>query len=383
VAAALLLAFIPPLLFGGEFREWIYRGLVFLVVSCPCALAVSVPLTVFAGIGAASRIGVLVKGGEYLEALARGKRAVFDKTGTLTTGVFSVSGILPSDGIAEADLLRLAAGAEEHSNHPLARAVIEEARGRGLSWNSSASEEVPGGGVSAIVDGMVVTAGSPRFLESRGVSMDGVDLQDAAVAVAVDSRYAGRIRLSDRIKPDAEEAVRACRSQGIGEILLLSGDTADAVQETAEKLGVDEWHGSLLPHEKVEILEGLLSSGDGRGSLIAVGDGINDAPLLARADVGIAMGGLGSHAAVDAADVVIMSDEPSKVAAAIGIGRRTGRIVRENILFSLAVKAVILILGVFGITPLWAAVFADVGVTLLVVLNALRALRIPKENSGS
>lgn len=374
VIGALLLAVLPPLLIGGAWTEWIHRALIFLVISCPCALVISVPLSFFGGIGGASRSGVLVKGGNYLELLADAEIVVFDKTGTLTKGVFNVTAVHPDD-ISEAQLLELAALAECYSDHPISRS-LKEAYGRTMdSGRVSDVEELSGRGVRARVDGQVVCAGNDKLMEEIGVRWHPCHRVGTTVHVAVDGRYAGHLVISDEVKEDAAEAIRLLKTEGVRKTVMLTGDAHAVGEDVAKQLGLDEVHAELLPGDKVDRVEELLGQKSPKGKLAFVGDGINDAPVLSRADVGIAMGGMGSDAAIEAADIVLMDDRPTKIAAAIRIARRTRRIVRQNIVFALAVKAAVLLLGALGMANMWEAVFADVGVSVIAILNAMRALR--------
>lgn len=380
VGAAVALAVLPPLLFPDEaLRTWIYRALTFLVVSCPCALVISVPLGFFGGIGAASRNGILVKGGNYLEALSRARTVVFDKTGTLTAGSFRVVEVHAA-GVEEEKLLELAACADSFSSHPVALS-IEKAWGRPVDRKRiSQAEEISGRGVRALVDGNEVRLGNAEMMEDAGIAFEIPEGSGTFVHAALGGEYAGWIRIADEIKPDAAEAVNELRKEGVRRIVMLTGDNPAAGEAVGAAVGVDEVHAGLLPEQKVEKMEEL-AEGRGSGTLVFVGDGINDAPVLARADVGVAMGGIGSDAAVEAADVVLMTDEPSKVADAVRIGRRTLKIVRENIVFALGVKAVVLMLSVVGLASMWEAVFADVGVSVLAILNSARALSFRRRST--
>lgn len=374
VIAALLLAVVPPIILSGSWAEWIHRALIFLVISCPCALVISVPLSFFGGIGGASKQGILVKGGNYLEVLANTETVVFDKTGTLTKGVFNVTVIHPDD-CSKQQLLELTALAESYSEHPISRS-LKDAYGRAIdSSRVSEVEELSGRGVRAVVDGRLVCAGNGKLMEEIGVSWHPCHHAGTTVHVAVDGNYAGHIVISDEIKTDASQAIAALKAQGVHKTVMLTGDAKAVGEEVAKQLGLDEVHAELLPADKVAEVEQLLTEKSSKGKLAFVGDGINDAPVLSRADVGIAMGAMGSDAAIEAADIVLMDDKPSKIAAAICIAKRTLRIVRQNIAFALAVKALVLILGAFGIANMWEAVFADVGVSVLAVLNAMRALK--------
>ena len=378
VGIAVLLAVIPPLFVPGElFSDWVYRAMVFLVTSCPCALVISVPLGFFGGIGGASRNGVLVKGGNYLEALANTEIVVFDKTGTLTRGVFRVKEIVPQE-MSQQELLRIAAYAESSSNHPISLS-LREAWGQEIDLSKIDSvEELAVLGVEAIIDGTKVLAGNEKLMVREQIAMPPITPGSGTIVhLAVADKYAGYILIADELKSDAVEAVSKLKASGIKKTVMLTGDERTIAADVADTVGVDEFYAELLPADKVAKVETLLNSKSSRGKLAFVGDGINDAPVLARADIGIAMGGLGSDAAIEAADVVLMTDEPSKISDAIGISKRTLRIVRQNIVFALAVKLVILLLGAVGIASMWAAVFADVGVALLAILNAMRVLRNP------
>lgn len=377
VLAALLLAVAPPLLTGGGWNEWIHRALIFLVISCPCALVISVPLSFFGGIGGASREGILVKGGNFLEALADTEIIVFDKTGTLTRGVFNVTAIHP-DSVSEGQLLELATFAECYSDHPVARS-LRESYGKEIDRaRIGQTREEAGMGILATIDGRSVAAGNNKLMESLGVHWHPCHKTGTTVHVAVDGSYAGHIVISDEIKPQAKEAIAALGAQGVKKTVMLTGDAREIGEAVAGQLGIDEVHAQLLPADKVERVEALLSERTGKGRLAFVGDGINDAPVLARADLGIAMGALGSDAAIEAADVVLMDDNPEKIATAMRISRRTKRIVYQNIVFALGVKALVLLLGALGKANMWEAVFADVGVSVIAILNATRALKNPK-----
>ena len=377
VLAAVALAFLPPLLTSIQWVDSIQRALNFLVVSCPCALVISVPLSFFGGIGGASKDGILVKGGNYLEVLARTEIVVFDKTGTLTRGVFNVTAIHP-DHCDQGQLLELAALAECWSDHPISRS-LKEAYGREIdSSRVSSVEEVAGRGVKAVVDGHTVCAGNDKLMEDIGVSWHPCHRVGTTVHVASDGVYLGHIVISDEVKPDAKEAVAALKAAGVRKTVMLTGDAQAVGEDVANRLGLDEVHTQLLPAGKVERVEELLKEVSPKGALAFVGDGINDAPVLSRADIGIAMGGLGSDAAIEAADIVLMDDKPSKIAHAIRIARRTLSIVRQNIVFALAVKLLVLVLSAVGLVSMWAAVFADVGVSVIAILNAMRALKAGK-----
>lgn len=375
VFAALALALLPPLVTGQAFSIWIYRALTFLVISCPCALVISIPLSFFGGIGGASKIGVLVKGSNYLEALAYTETVVFDKTGTLTKGSFAVTEI-QANGMTDEELLELAAYAEDYSNHPISLS-IQKAYGKKID-NSRITDvqEIAGHGVQAVIDGMTVLAGNAKLMEREHISYTAPNAIGTVVYVAFDGRYAGCIVIADEIKADAPAAIKELKAAGIRRTVMLTGD-ADAVgQDVARRLGLDRAYTELLPADKVDRVEELLAQKSDKGMLAFVGDGINDAPVLARADVGIAMGALGSDAAIEAADVVLMTDEPSKIAAIMQIARKTIRISNENIVFALGVKFLVLILGAVGRANMWAAVFADVGVSVIAILNAIRAMRV-------
>ena len=377
VLAAVALAFLPPLLTSIQWVDSIQRALNFLVVSCPCALVISVPLSFFGGIGGASKDGILVKGGNYLEVLARTEIVVFDKTGTLTRGVFNVTAIHP-DHCDEGQLLELAALAECWSDHPISRS-LKEAYGREMdSSRVSSVEEVAGRGVKAVVDGHTICAGNDKLMEDIGVSWHPCHRVGTTVHVASDGVYLGHIVISDEVKPDAKEAVAALKAAGVRKTVMLTGDAQAVGEDVAKQLGLDEVHTQLLPADKVERVEELLKEVSPKGALAFVGDGINDAPVLSRADIGIAMGGLGSDAAIEAADIVLMDDKPSKIAHAIRIARRTLSIVKQNIVFALAVKLLVLLLSAVGLVSMWAAVFADVGVSVIAILNAMRALKAGK-----
>ena len=377
VLAAVALAFLPPLLTSIQWVDSIQRALNFLVVSCPCALVISVPLSFFGGIGGASKDGILVKGGNYLEVLARTEIVVFDKTGTLTRGVFNVTAIHP-DHCDQGQLLELAALAECWSDHPISRS-LKEAYGREIdAARVSSVEEVAGRGVKAVVDGHTICAGNDKLMEDIGVSWHPCHRVGTTVHVASDGVYLGHIVISDEVKPDAKEAVAALKAAGVRKTVMLTGDAQAVGEDVAKQLGLDEVHTQLLPADKVERVEALLKEVSPKGALAFVGDGINDAPVLSRADIGIAMGGLGSDAAIEAADIVLMDDKPSKIAHAIRIARRTLAIVKQNIVFALAVKLLVLVLSAVGLVSMWAAVFADVGVSVIAILNAMRALKAGK-----
>ena len=375
VIGAALLAVVPPL-FDGAWHVWPSRALVFLVISCPCALVISVPLTFFGGIGGASRCGVLVKGANYLEALAHVDTVVFDKTGTLTCGTFEVAQVHPAGASAGA-LLELAALAESGSNHPIAQSLRAACPAVPDAGRVDGVEEAAGQGVLARVDGRRVAVGNGRLMEREGAAWQDCETPGTVVHVALEGRYVGHIVIADRLKAGAAEAVRALKSLGVRKTVMLTGDRQPVAERVAGQLGLDEVRAELLPADKVAAVEALLAMPDRRGTLVYVGDGLNDAPVLSRSDVGIAMGGLGSDAAIEAADVVLMDDRPEKLALVVRIARRTRRIVTENIVFALGVKAAVLALGAAGLAGMWLAVFADVGVCVLAVLNAMRMLRRP------
>lgn len=376
VIFAVLLAVIPPLFLGGWF-DWIQRALIFLVISCPCALVISVPLSFFGGIGGASKSGILVKGGNYMEVLSRVETVVFDKTGTLTKGVFNVTAIHP-DQCSEEQLLELAALAESYSDHPISRSLRSSYGFEVDKSRIGKVEELSGRGVRAEVDGDLICAGNDKLMEEIGVKWHPCHRVGTTVHVAVNGSYAGHIVISDEIKPDAAHAIAALKAAGVSKTVMLTGDSRAVGEGVAKELGLDEVHAELLPADKVTEVEALLAQNTGKGKLAFVGDGINDAPVLSRADIGIAMGGMGSDAAIEAADVVLMDDKPSKIAAAIKLSKRTMRIVRQNIIFALAVKALVLVVGALGFANMWEAVFADVGVSVIAILNAMRALRVEK-----
>ena len=377
VFAAIALAVLPPLVTGQPFTVWIYRALTFLVISCPCALVISIPLSFFGGIGGASKIGVLVKGSNYLESLAHTEVVVFDKTGTLTKGSFAVSQI-NAVSMKEAQLLELAAYAEDYSNHPISLS-IKKAYGKKIDHSRiSDVQEIAGHGVRAVIDGKTILAGNAKLMDKEGIAYIPSNAIGTVIYLACNGKYAGYIVIEDEIKADAPSAIKALKEVGVRKTVMLTGD-ADAVgKKVAQKLGLDQAYTELLPADKVDRVEMMLRQTTEKGKLVFVGDGINDAPVLARADVGIAMGGLGSDAAIEAADVVLMTDEPSKISAVVQIARKTIRIANENIVFALGVKILVLILGATGYANMWAAVFADVGVSVIAILNAIRAMRVKK-----
>jgi len=374
VVLAVLIAVIPPLFFGGVWAEWINRGLVFLVISCPCALVISIPLGFFGGIGGASKRGILVKGGNYLEALNDLDIIVFDKTGTLTKGDFSVTDIQAADGFSVDEVLEFAALAESFSNHPIALSILKAHNREIDKAGLSDYEEITGHGISLKKDGREILAGNYRLMDMMNISYTVANNLGTTVYVAVDGTFVGCITISDEIKPDSAKAVAALKSKGVRKTVMLSGDSKQIAEAVALELEIDEVYGELLPGEKVEMVDRLQEQKRPKGKLAFVGDGINDAPVLARADIGIAMGALGSDAAIEAADVVLMTDEPSKLPQAVDVARFTKRIVWQNIVISLGVKGVFLILGAFGLASMWEAVFADVGVALIAVLNAARVI---------
>lgn len=375
---ALVLAVLPPLLFGQSWSDWIERGLTFLVVSCPCALVISVPLSFFGGIGGASRLGILVKGGNYLEALSHTETVVFDKTGTLTNGSFNVVAVHP-DAAAEVNpdlILSIAAHAEAYSDHPIAVSVKEAFTGEIDQSRIADVREEGGHGVRAVVDERVVLVGNDKLMREEGIAYHDCELTGTILHVSIDGKYAGHIIIADVVKEDAAECIKRLHAAGVRKTVMLTGDRAEVAEAVAEKLGLDEYHGKLLPEDKVNQVERLLGETSEKGKLAFVGDGINDAPVLTRADIGIAMGAMGSDAAIEAADIVLMDDKPSKIASAIRIARKTMRIVWQNIVFALGVKFAVLVLAAVGLATMWLAVFADVGVAILAILNAMRCMRV-------
>ena len=375
VGMAAVLAIIPPLVLGGGWSEWLRRGFVFLIVSCPCALVISIPLTFFGGIGAASKRGVLVKGSNYLEALNKVSVVVFDKTGTLTKGVFEVANIIPAAGYQEEQVLEYAAQAESYSNHPIAKSILAT-YGKPIDQKQfSGFEEISGHGISVMVQGKKVLAGNNKLMESEKIAYAACDAAGTKFYVAADGSYVGCILIADEVKPDSKCAIAELKKIGVEKTVMLTGDDERIGKSVADELGLDAYYAQLLPDQKVEKLE-MLDKQKRQGSKLAfVGDGINDAPVLARADVGIAMGGLGSDAAIEAADVVLMTDEPSKLVEAIDVAKATKRIVMQNIVIALGIKSVFLVLGALGMAGMWEAVFGDVGVTIIAVLNAMRILK--------
>lgn len=378
---ALLLAILPPIIrlisgTGAMWGEWITRALTFLVISCPCALVISIPLSFFAGIGCASANGVLVKGSNYLEALSDTQYVVFDKTGTLTKGVFEVTGIYPANNFDKDALIRLAAFAESASSHPIS-VSLKKNYGKEINIDKvSDIQEIAGHGVSALVDGKKVFAGNIKLMKKENIAVECEHDEGTVVYVSCDGEYAGCIVISDVVKENSKKAISCLKKSGIDKTVMLTGDSKQAAERVAKSLGLDEYHAELLPADKVEWVEKLLSQKSAKKKLAFVGDGINDAPVLSRADIGIAMGALGSDAAIEAADIVLMDDDPSKIALARKISVHTLKIVKENIVFALAIKAICLVLGALGIANMWVAIFADVGVMILAVLNAIRALKI-------
>lgn len=381
VCIAALLAIVPPLFLGQSWSDWVMRGLVFLVVSCPCALVISVPLSFFGGIGGASRAGILVKGSNYLETLANAETVVFDKTGTLTNGTFEVVAVHPSEGIESNKLLYLAAHAEAFSDHPIALS-LKKAYDHDIDQSAIIdAHEQSGHGVSASVDGKHVLVGNDALMSGNGVMSEPCELVGTILHVSADDAYLGHIIIADVIKEDAAKTIADLHKAGVKKTIMLTGDRKEVAENVAKMLRIDEFHAQLLPQDKVEAVEKLLDSTSEKGKLVFVGDGINDAPVLMRADIGVAMGAMGSDAAIEAADVVLMDDKPSNIAVAIKIARHTMRIVWENIIFALAVKFGVLILAALGIANMWLAVFADVGVAIIAILNAMRAMRIKKHRT--
>lgn len=379
VSIAAALAVLPPLIIrGAVFSDWLYRGLTFLVVSCPCALVISIPLSFFGGIGGASRKGILVKGGNYLEALAKTDTIVFDKTGTLTKGVFNVQEIRPEPGFSGDTLLEMAVLAESYSNHPISSS-LKRSYGKAIdNARITTTEEISGHGVHATVDGKRILAGNHKLMNRFSIKFHQEQPAGTVVHVAVDNRYAGYIVIADEIKEDSAKAIRELKKAGIRQIVMLTGDSRAVGEKVAKELGFDKVYTGLLPADKVGKLEELLAQKPSGRKLAFVGDGINDAPVLARADIGIAMGGLGSDAAIEASDIVIMNDEPSKITTAIRISKKTLKIASQNIVFAIGVKGLVLVLSAFGLSSMWAAIFADVGVSVLAILNAVRGLNVKK-----
>lgn len=379
VFGALALFLIPPLFFKGQWDDWFARSLTFLVISCPCALVVSVPMSFFGGIGGASKQGILVKGSNYLEILSQTEIMVFDKTGTLTEGSFDVSVVHPENNLTEEELLEITALAESYSDHPISLS-LRKAYGRDIDKSRiQDAKEIAGHGVEAVVDGKNISIGNSKLMEKLNLKVDNCDVVGTIIHVAIDGEYAGHIVIADKIKEDAKIAIKSLKDHGVKRTVMLTGDSREVAEDVARKLGIDEVHAELLPADKVAEVEKLLKQTSGKGKLAMTGDGINDAPVLSRADIGIAMGGLGSDAAIEAADIVLMEDKPSKIATAFGISKRTLRIVKQNIIFALTVKALALLLGALGLAGMQLAIFADVGVTVLATLNAMRALYIAEE----
>ncbi len=375
VGLAALLALVPPLVTGGGWADWIYRALSFLVISCPCALVISIPLSFFGGLGGASRAGILIKGSNYLEALADAEMIVMDKTGTLTKGAFGVRKIVPAEGSTEEEVLETAAYAESFSNHPISKSIVR-AYGKEIDDSRIKDvEETAGHGICAVLDGQRVLAGNDKLMKSRDVEGKSPEEAGTIVHVAKEQKYLGYIVIADEIKEDAKTAVDGFKAAGMKNIVMLTGDRKKTADSIAGELGITEVYAELLPGDKVEQVEKLLASKSEKGKLVFVGDGINDAPVLARADIGVAMGGLGSDAAIEAADVVIMTDEPSKIVKAMQISKKTLGIVKQNIVFAIGVKVLVLLLAALGAASMWAAVFADVGVAVIAILNAMRAMK--------
>ncbi len=376
VFTSLAVAILPPLFISGaSSSEWIYRALILLVISCPCGLVISIPLGYFGGVGGAAKRGILVKGSTFLDTLNAVNTVVFDKTGTLTKGVFNVAKIVPLNGLTEQELLQLAAKVESHSNHPIAQSICKAYGGKIDEFEVRDYEEIPGYGIRAKVENRVVIAGSDRLLHRENIAHDNCQLEGTVIHLAVDDIYAGYIVIADELKEDARQAIQTLKRMGVERTVMLTGDNQAIASRIAQQLGIDNYEAELLPEEKVNAIEKLLSTAGKDAKVAFVGDGINDAPVIARADVGIAMGGLGSDAAIETADIVIMTDAPLKVAEAIQIARKTRTIVWQNIGFALAIKGVFIGLGIFGIATMWEAVFADVGVALLAILNATRAMK--------
>ena len=378
VIIAILLALIPPLLTDTNFKTWLYRALSFLVVSCPCALVISIPLSFFAGIGASSRIGVLVKGSNYLEALANTEIVVCDKTGTLTEGIFEVQKVNPI-GYSKEDLLRYTSYAESYSNHPIALS-IKEAYGKDINEKQvTKTKELKGKGIIAKVESKEVLVGNEKLMIEYNIDYIKSNDIGTVIYIAIDKTFAGTIIISDKIKEDAYKAVKEFRKNNVKKIVMLTGDREEISKNVSKELKLDKYYAELLPQDKVKKVESLMKEKSESGKLVFIGDGINDAPVLALSDIGVAMGGLGSDAAIEAADIVIMTDEPSKLASAIKISKKTMQIVKENIVFSITVKILVLILSVMGLVSMWAAVFADVGVSVIAIINALRILKVKEE----
>ncbi|NJE26504.1 cadmium-translocating P-type ATPase [Thermococcus sp. MV5] len=375
VGLAVLIATVPPLAFGEPFSEWLYRALVLLVISCPCALVLSIPLGYFGGIGRAAREGILVKGSNFLDALSRTTIVAFDKTGTLTKGVFKVTKIETRNGFSEEEILRFAALAEAHSNHPIAKA-IKDTHGKEINETQiKEHEEIAGHGVRARIDGTEIMVGNDRLLHKFNIEHDTCHVKGTVAHVVVNEKYAGYLVISDEIKEDAPKAVKELKRLGVKKVIMVTGDSKDVAEEIARQIGLDEFYAELLPEDKVRVIEELEKKKDPKDTIVFVGDGINDAPVIARADVGVAMGALGSDAAIETADIVVMDDKPSKLPRGIKIARKTQKIVWQNIIFALGVKLAFISLGILGEATMWEAVFADVGVALIAVFNAMRILR--------
>jgi Zn2+/Cd2+-exporting ATPase len=377
VAISLLIIVVPSVILGrGDFFEWLYRGLIFLVVSCPCALVISIPLSFFGGIGGASRNGILIKGGNYLEALNHVSIVLLDKTGTLTKGVFQVTDIKPQKGISQQEVLRVAAHVESYSNHPIARSILSAYPGEVDQSNIEGYEELSGYGLKARFEGKVVLAGNRKFMEKEGVDVNEENFFGTLVHLAMDGKYLGTVVVEDTLKEDAKDTVNELRKHGVHKIILLTGDHPKVAEEIGKRIGIDEVYSQLLPQDKVKVLEEMQASKSAGEKIVFMGDGINDSPVIARADIGIAMGGIGSDAAIEAADVVIMNDEPYQLIKAIKIAQKTRKIIWQNIVLSLGVKGIVLFMASFGLTTMWGAVFADVGVALLAILNAVRVYKV-------
>ena len=374
VISAAMLAIIPPLLTGGDWKVWIYRALTFLVISCPCALVISVPLSFFGGLGGAGRSGILIKGGNYLEALSEAGTIVFDKTGTLTKGTFQVTQVLAT-GCEQSELLEIAAYAELHSSHPIAVSLRDALACEMDETRVTESMEEAGYGVRTVVDGCTILAGNTKLMEKYGISFENKESIKTVIHVAREQKYLGSISLSDELREDAIKGIGKIKQTGISRIVMLTGDRTAQAEEIAARLGITEVYAQLLPADKVEKMEEILASNEGRGKVIFVGDGINDAPVLARSDIGVAMGGIGSDAAIEAADLVIMNDQITKIATAIRISKKTIQIVKQNIVFAIGIKIFVLLLAAIGMASMWAAVFADVGVAVIAILNAMRAMK--------
>ena len=375
VIIALVLAIIPPLIISGAtFSDWIYRALSFLVVSCPCALVISIPLSFFGGIGGASKMGVLIKGSNYLEALSNTEIAVFDKTGTLTKGVFEVQKVNPI-GISEEDLLKIAAYAENYSNHPISKS-IKQAYNKEIDEKKILNyEELSGLGISAKIDNKNVLVGNEKLMQEKKIKFEKCNDIGTIVYIAIEEKYSGYILIADKIKDDAKQTIEELKKNNIKQIIMLTGDRKEVGESVAKEIGIDKVYTELLPTDKLQKVEELLKTKSPKGKLAFVGDGINDAPVLATSDIGIAMGGIGADSSIEAADIVIMTDEPSKIVKSIKLSKKTMRIVKENIIFAISIKVLVLILAAFGLSTMWEAVFADVGVSIIAIINALRALK--------